>query len=141
MKKRESSIDLYRGFLILLVVIGHYQRDLIHDVIFLFHMPLFFIISGMLLQKENLLSSEYLGRKIHNLMFPYVVYLFIDFAIFKHSFDIVSVVKVLWGGRALSGTYWYITCFIGVLFLFGFLLKHFSDKTTKCLILAGGVLQ
>lgn len=40
-------VDISKGIGILLVVIGHVQTlPLIHDSIFLFHMPLFFLLSG-----------------------------------------------------------------------------------------------
>lgn len=47
MQERKDYVDLYRGILIILVVLGHYKGDLLHDVIFLFHMPLFFMLSGL----------------------------------------------------------------------------------------------
>ncbi|MCI8577029.1 MAG: acyltransferase family protein [Lachnospiraceae bacterium] len=138
MVKRNEKIDLYKGILILLVVVGHFQRDLLHDIIFLFHMPLFFMISGMLQKRMNLISIVYLKNKISNLVLPYICYLLLDYVVCKHEFSLLSFVKMCWGGRAFDGVYWYITCFIATLFLFHFLLEHFSDKTVKCLIIAGG---
>lgn len=46
--KRDRSIDILKGILILLVVLGHSRVKFSH-VIFWFHMPLFFIVSGYLL--------------------------------------------------------------------------------------------
>ena len=50
---RNKEIDCLRGILILFVVIGHSESGKLHDIIFLFHMPLFFILSGYLIQKKN----------------------------------------------------------------------------------------
>lgn len=50
MKERETYIDIAKGIGIILVVIGHLHgiNHIIHDFFYLFHMPLFFIISGYL---------------------------------------------------------------------------------------------
>ncbi len=48
---RLDYIDIAKGILIILVVIGHiWQRGPVFNIIYAFHMPAFFLISGMLLQ-------------------------------------------------------------------------------------------
>ena len=61
-KNRENCWDVLCGILIVLVVIGHSckKRTLVHDIIFFFHMPLFFILSGLLLKREKLTERVYL---------------------------------------------------------------------------------
>ena len=50
MKERLDYIDRAKGILIILAVIGHiWQSGYIHNVIYAFHMPAFFVISGILL--------------------------------------------------------------------------------------------
>lgn len=137
---RIKKVDAVKGILMLLVVVAHAQQDLIHDIISLFHMPLFFILSGHLLKREKMCDRSYLKNRAITLLIPYAIYLFIDWLFVRRDYSINTAIHLIWGGRALSGTYWYITCFITTLFLFAFLLRHFSDKTTKCLIFAG-VLQ
>lgn len=137
-KRRDKNVDIVKGLLIILVVTAHFQRDIIHDMIFLFHMPLFFIISGIFLQKEKLISKCYLKNKAVSLLTPYCIYLLFDLFFIQRDYSIGSIVRAVWGGRAISGVYWYITCFLFTLFVLGFLLNHFSEKTVKCLILAGG---
>ena len=46
-KNRNRSIDIMKGLLIVLVVLGHSQAP-VHRFIYLFHMAAFFIISGYL---------------------------------------------------------------------------------------------
>jgi fucose 4-O-acetylase-like acetyltransferase len=140
MEERKKNIDIFKGLLIILVVVGHYDTDIVHDVIFLFHMPLFFIISGLLLKKDHLMEgTKYIKTKIQNLMIPYVVYLVIDLFFIRQDYAAGSIVRALWGGRAVSGVYWYITCFLFTLFLFSVMVRYLSEKATKCLILMGGV--
>ena len=52
---RIDEIDVMRGIGILLVVIGHVfpAGKRVHTFIYSFHMPLFFIISGMALSFEG----------------------------------------------------------------------------------------
>lgn len=50
MKERLDYIDKAKGILITLVVIGHiWQSGFLFDLIYTFHMPAFFVISGILL--------------------------------------------------------------------------------------------
>ena len=78
MEYRDRRYDCLRGILILLVVIGHSRIDTLHDIIFLFHMPLFFILSGFFLQKEKVISRLYLKNKTVTLLVPYFIYLLLD---------------------------------------------------------------
>ena len=49
MKERLDYIDRAKGMLIILVVIGHiWQSGVVFDLIYTFHMPAFFVISGIL---------------------------------------------------------------------------------------------
>lgn len=137
-KKRDFSFDLFKGILIIFVVAAHFQRDIIHDVIFLFHMPLFFILSGFFLKKDKLVREKYLKSKLTDLLVPYCAYLLLDFLLIQRDYSFRSFVRLIYGGRAITGTYWYITCFLFALAVFSFYQKYFSDKVTKCLIFAGG---
>lgn len=139
MEYRDRRYDCLRGILILLVVIGHSRTDTLHDIIFLFHMPLFFILSGFFLQKEKLISRLYLKNKTVTLFVPYFVYLLLDLLFVRRDCSFNSVTRALWGGRAVTGVYWYITCFLFTLLAFGFLLKHFKENTIKRVILIGGM--
>lgn len=92
--KRIEWIDSTRGIAILLVVVGHvvggytgnygmpqYQRiiDMIVDVIYTFHMPLFFMISGYVfgLKKYNWSMGNYVAyvnKKAKTLLIPYFLF-------------------------------------------------------------------
>ena len=54
---RNVSLDIAKAICIILMVAGHSGcPKYIHDVIYLFHMPAFFLISGMLLSEKYLLD-------------------------------------------------------------------------------------
>lgn len=85
--KRISYFDVAKGLGILLVVFGHieYISEEMRGWISSFHMPLFFVVSGMLiaLKSEELISiKESASKKVRNIIIPYlwfsILYFFID---------------------------------------------------------------
>lgn len=76
MSTRLDYIDVAKGLGILLVVIGHNQAlsdatPDVHRVIYLFHMPLFFFLSGI--TTPLILLKAQLGRRLAGLAKPYLV--------------------------------------------------------------------
>ncbi len=72
-KKRDTVVDIMKGILILLVVMAHAQGPG-HRLIYLFHMPVFFMISGYLWGDRNDIEiTQFIKRKIVSLYFPYVI--------------------------------------------------------------------
>ena len=70
---REDWIDNLKGIGIALVVLGHMKiPEPLGKLIFSFHMPLFFFISGYLFKGE--FSGRYVRGKIDHLIVPYIVY-------------------------------------------------------------------
>lgn len=76
---RLTALDSLRGFGILLVVLGHtsWSAGLV-SWIFSFHMPLFFIISGMLFHERQFLDS--FKKKAARLLIPYLFFGIVTFA-------------------------------------------------------------
>lgn len=78
MKKRITYIDTAKGILILLMLIGHiWNNGFIHDFIYVFHMPAFFILAGMTsCRKEISLHgfAEYVVSRGWRLLIPYLCY-------------------------------------------------------------------
>lgn len=140
--KRSDVIDIVKGILIILVVCGHYENNIVHDIIFLFHMPLFFVVSGYLLDRNKIKSKDYIKGKVKCLMTPYIVYMFLETVFVRKSLGIECNIKdyfrLLWGGRAIAGVHWYITCFLAAVAVFSFLVKRYPDHIVKGLILMGG---
>jgi fucose 4-O-acetylase-like acetyltransferase len=74
MKKKIEWIDIAKGFGILTVVAGHIYEGDIRRIIFIFHMPLFFFISGYLF-KPDLNRMHYFKKKSYHLLVPYIAFL------------------------------------------------------------------
>ena len=95
LSKREVWIDTARGIAILLVVLGHIfpVEHKVNQIIYSFHVPIFFIISGMLLSinydKWICMSFKDIAiKKIKEYMYPYLI-----FSIISIPTSFVSIVK------------------------------------------------
>ncbi len=76
MKNRNNVIDIMRAFAIIFVVIGHCSNDsFLNRYIYLFHLPLFFLISGYL-YKEIYCEKpwEYIGLCLKKYLKIYIIY-------------------------------------------------------------------
>ena len=76
MKERLNYIDRAKGILIILMVIGHvWQSGFVFDTIYTFHMPGFFIISGMLMHYTDSWKKpfgQFLCRKVLSYGIPFI---------------------------------------------------------------------
>lgn len=135
---RDSKIDSIKGILIILVVLAHFQGDKFHDIVFLFHMPLFFMISGYLFKQETSFDRNYIRKVFSRYLLPYFAYSISILVILDRDFSLRHLMNMAYGGRALDGTYWYITCLVFSLCLFAIIKNRFYPRTTILIILAGG---
>ncbi|MCL5459431.1 acyltransferase family protein [Loigolactobacillus coryniformis] len=79
-KKRVVWIDISRGIAIISVIIGHslgnYFPNYLASVIFAFHMPIFFILSGYLYREKSF--SSIFKNNFFNLILPYFAVILIE---------------------------------------------------------------
>lgn len=69
--------DNLKAFGIILVVLGHVtENHALHGVIYSFHMPLFFFISGMLYKRRE----QYAARLARSVLWTYLVFAILSFA-------------------------------------------------------------
>lgn len=98
MSKRIVFIDIAKGIGILLVVLAHNGLQLVspflHQVIYAFHMPLFFFLSGMFFNPE-ISFRELLKKRFNSLLLPYffTIFLIYFFEIFLGKMGL----PVAWG--------------------------------------------
>ncbi len=76
--KRLENIDRAKGVLIILAVIGHiWQAGAVHNFIYAFHMPAFFIISGMLMSHTRSYEQKYMRfilKRIYAFGLPFIFF-------------------------------------------------------------------
>lgn len=81
-KKRICWVDNAKGIAIIMVVAGHvgFLPELLHNAIYAFHMPLFFILSGLFIDKSisETTFSNFFIKKVQTLMIPFFAFGFIN---------------------------------------------------------------
>ena len=118
-------VDNVKGFAIILVVLGHIASPF-SSIIYSFHMPLFFIISGFFLNPVNEFKSEII-KSFKKLFKPFFLYLTLGFLIeFLKRFylvreqlkfkDFIGALIYMDYDR-LIGTYAFVLWFLPALFI------------------------
>jgi fucose 4-O-acetylase-like acetyltransferase len=131
--KQESFlpwIDILKGIGIICVVYGHAYANHLSKFIYLFHMPLFFFISGYL-HKSNPDYISYGKKKVKHLLIPYFCFLTLIlplYEIFDHKDTVYKAIFIyFYGGTFLSEwltVFWFTTC----LFITQQLFNYFTVK-------------
>ena len=105
LRKRVPYVDIAKGIGIILVVMGHNDFALIspfaHKLIYSFHMPMFFFMSGMFF-KPDMPFLTFLKNRFHRVLKPFLaILLWIFFA--SLSFSKVSFLTA--GRRLIKAMY------------------------------------
>lgn len=77
MRHRVHWIDVLKGIGIFLVIMGHTIKDTyVYNWIYSFHMPLFFFLSGFLIEQKPKIDSYkiFLLQKCKSLLLPFIVF-------------------------------------------------------------------
>lgn len=143
-KKRITWVDITKGFLMILVVIGHYPGELdfpLAKYIYWFHMPAFFILSGLffkpVLDKKDIKLT--IHKRFMQLIVPYLFFLAsitlvrYGMEIFSGNRDLEWYLNDLWtlaiGGRFIReayGVFWFVTTLFFTYLLFMWLTTYFN---------------
>ena len=164
-QKKLSNISISKGIGIILMVIGHIfvcsDYMIVHNFIYAFHMPLFFMISGYCFSERHLENlGGYVKRKMFSLYYPYVFWLVLfvilhNFLIDINIYDInnlwgcysyytedslikqiYNIVFYLDGKEILVGQLWFVrTLFFVSLFGF-FVIKYFISHLQTIILLS-----
>ena len=129
MKKRDAVFDIEKGFLIILVIMGHLvvNSSLLHQIIFSFHMPVFFMITGML-SHWGVENGQFVKKRARSYVIPYFSWCIVLFLMFWIENPLKYLVRILYGG-AMNTThytypYWFICCLFLSSVLFNSLWKY-----------------
>lgn len=128
--KRLNYIDVAKGIGMLLVVIGHCSNTIANKYIYSFHMPLFFIITGILYRihyDQTKMITINIKKKFCSLMIPYVIWGFV-YESFSTALGFIAgnnlhelIVKNTTSYIALDASvYWFLPCMFisSIIFLY-----------------------
>lgn len=118
---RDRGVDVLKGIGIVAVVLGHVVgNDAAGRFVFLWHMPLFFLVSGFL-AAPPVAWPRYAAGRTRALLGPYFAFLvvlslpFVAVAAYRAGAPgvVAYVLRALHGGHRLGGwfgPFWFITC-------------------------------
>jgi fucose 4-O-acetylase-like acetyltransferase len=147
-RQRLQWVDVLKGIGILAVVVAHIWQPS-YKYLYLFHMPLFFFISGYLYKPVSD-NKKYFQKKSLQLIVPYISFLLaIAFLKFLTSLDeqsfyeslvdfVKNLLKGIYGGKLLIewfGVFWFITCLYLTQQLYNILYQRFGKDRLRFLIL------
>ena len=131
--ERYNWIDWAKAIAIFLMVIGHQYYPtgginlLSKNVIYAFHMPLFFFLSGFLVKKNNTNYKQTTVHDIKSLIIPYVFFNLASYLLMIPLFGVFRkqafIDSLLAGNNPLGGATWFLLCLFFVKQFFYFLQK------------------
>ena len=136
MKERLLYIDMLKAFGIILVVMGHVFNDtdsIVSHFIYAFHMPLFFLLSGVFFDYDKKINfSSMLKKRWKSMLKPYLFFYIITFlywVIIERNMRVsaggvdtewfIPILGLLWQGMdgnmyAHNNPLWFIPCLMSV---------------------------
>ena len=127
---RNPVVDSARGYGILLVFLGHlvYYDSPLFRIIFNFHMPLFFFLSGITFSPEKDSDWKMILKRIWNMIgIPFVFFTILGALICLFTGRLIQHSLMDWlragasffhGNPYVGGSLWFLTCLAVVKFLF-----------------------
>ena len=146
---RIKWLDVSKGIGIFLIYLGHMGNNagLLYPFVFIFHVPLFFFISGCTESIRNRRDFfENMKERVLNLLIPFYFFAFFSliFIFLKEGISIdecKSQLSIILGGcirnNYLAGSLWFLTCLFTMSLFFSILRK----LNNKLLILGTGILM
>lgn len=151
-RKRDLTLDITKGVSIIFMVLGHmhFSDEVFNKYVYSFHMPLFFIVSGILFSEKRTIK-EIMKSRARALLVPYISFggvygvIYIVKCLLSHDmYSLKNALKVVLiyptDGFPFESALW----FLPVMFLtstgYAAIRKHFNLKWTTATVLLIGIL-
>ena len=142
---RDANIDVAKGLGILTVVLCHnwilyFNRGELSEIVFSFHMPLFFFISGIFFSSTNSFSTL-ISKKADSLLKPYLVVTIALGLLYRHT-DVMYWLGAFYAsGQTIDMTpLWFLAhlfiSFILSYFIHRYVLSRMSEAWQKWSVIA-----
>lgn len=148
---RISWVDVCRGIAIILVLYGHaLSNDTQRFLIYAFHMPLFFFLSGVVFKHDRIKSFySVIVKNFKTILFPYVLFAILTFIVGfiilqpqNYTYDAImkQIYGVLYGNGnngylAYNVALWFLPCLFLVKVFFALLARIINNDKGIILIL------
>ena len=138
-KERLQWLDIAKGIGITLVVYGHLQGDPPgRNLVYCFHMPLFFVLSGYCFS-QNVDFPSFCKKKFLRLLVPYCSYSLINYCFYsmwsilflhKNIISVDSLLQIipLWTTGSNAGL-WFLISLFTVLVAMGYFISSMKNST------------
>lgn len=143
---RIKWVDVAKFIGIFSIYLGHLDQGASRNFVFLFHVPLFFLISGCMEnfnKEENFL--KYLLKKVKNILIPFFIFSILSIIInvlnsnapFDSVKDMISLVlKGTIRNTFFAASLWFLSCLFVIEILF-FIIKKVKIKSIILLLCLG----
>lgn len=138
--ERIEWIDVAKGIGALLVIIGHMVRnEMVNIVIYAFHMPLFFFLSGVTFYGKKGFKN-FISKKFKAIIIPYLIFSIPVFAyycawIIKDNTDVLTSIFerfvgifICWKQSPFYNGIWFLPCIFGTYIIAYFVFNYIKDK-------------
>lgn len=71
-KRRLEYVDVAKGIGIICIILGHLGLASVNKVVFTFHVPIFFLITGYF-TNSNRSTNDFIKNKVRTLIVPYFI--------------------------------------------------------------------
>jgi len=145
MKKRIEYFDIVRGLCIIYMIAGHidFRCSEFDHYIHAFHMPIFFILSGIFYKKNSGKRIEYCKKLIRKILVPYFIWAFV-FLLIENFTRIGNHTGFIYGLKSIlttnnnfvpiAGALWFLTAFFFSNIIFMFIETTIKNKNIQLFI-------
>lgn len=142
---RIEFLDVAKGLAVLLVIVGHmpdeYIKSEIKQWIYSFHVPVFFIISGVIMgMNVNWIQcgiKDFIRKKTVSLLKPYLIYSVLSLVVVGLKNGLIVVFKyIIWVFCGVGiGTLWFLPVLWGAEIIFVLIKKRVKrERRVICLL-------
>lgn len=143
-KSRIEWIDIAKGLGMILVILGHcvFFGGKIHNAIFAFHMPFFFVLSGIVFENKD--KGILILKKFKSLIIPYMGFCIIGggcsilISDWRSEISLKNIIKDVYLGTPENinvSSIWFLLCLFWVTIFFNTILK-IENKKLKYIMLS-----
>ncbi len=141
---RLEYIDIAKGLGIILVVVGHISPNKeLNQLIYTFHMPLFFLIAGMFIRNKSRTKALVI-KNFYRIIVPLIffTFLFFPYQLFNLkitgdlTFKNTVAISPLFGGNGITTTFWFPEVLFMSLIIVHVLRKNVLKERSHIIILS-----